>query len=325
MKVLITGANGFVGSHIVEKLLENKEEVSAIVRKTSNLKWIKDLPITLKYGSLDDAVFLESCAAEVDAIVHCAGTVRAMDKEGYFKSNVENTANLCRAALNANPKLKRFIYISSQAAMGPSASEIGKKLDEDLKPASDYGESKLAAEKALKNQLKNKIPYTILRPASVYGPRDKDIFIFFNLVNKHLKPITAKKRLIQLVFVKDIAKAVISAINNEKSANKTFYLAQKKPYSWKEVAETINKTAKKSLLPVILPDFIFKIAGFFAQSASILTKKPAVLNNQKIIEMLCSFWIADTEPAENDLGIVFTSLELGSEITYNWYLKNKYF
>jgi nucleoside-diphosphate-sugar epimerase len=325
MKILITGANGFVGSHIVETLLEEKCQVSAIVRKTSNLKWIKDLPIDFKYGSLDDMSFLESCAADADVIVHCAGTVRAMDKEGYFKSNVGNTINLCQAALKVNPKLKRFIYISSQAAMGASSSEIAKKLDEDLKPVSDYGESKLAAENALKNQLENKIPYTILRPASVYGQRDKDIFIFFNLVNKHLKPITAKKRLIQLVFVKDIAKAVISAINNEKSANKTFYLAERKPYSWKEVAETINKTAQKSLLPVILPDFIFKIAGFFAQSISLLTGKPAVLNNQKIIEMLCSFWIADTEPAENDLDIVFTPLEIGSEITYNWYLKNKYF
>ncbi|MDR3243549.1 MAG: hypothetical protein LBT79_02240, partial [Elusimicrobiota bacterium] len=99
----------------------------------------------------------------------------------------------------------------------------------------------------------------------------------------------------------------------------------KTPYTWKQTAETIAKAADKWTIPLILPDFIFKAAGFFAQSYSFFSKKPAVLNNQKIVEMLCCFWIADSSAAEMDLGIDFTKLEIGSEITYNWYIKNKRF
>lgn len=325
MKVLLTGANGFVGSHIAEDLLEKGHQVEAVVRQTSNLKWIKDLPIFYQIGSLNDELFLEKCIGGADIVIHCAGAVRAMRIEDYFKANTASAALICKTALKINANLKKIIFISSQAAMGPSDSKEPKSLAADLNPVSDYGLSKLEAERKIREILKGKIPYTILRPASVYGPRDKDIFIFFNLVHKHLKPVTIKERFIQLVYVKDIAKAVCASIDNAKSDDKTYYLAAEKPFLWKEVAETIAKGAKKWTIPLFLPDFVFKMAGFCAQIHSKFSKKPAVLNNQKIIEMLQRFWIADTKPAKDDLGIVFTEFETGSEITYNWYVKNGWF
>lgn len=325
LKVLVTGANGFVGSHIVESLIAHNHQVTCVVRKTSDLSWISPLPLFYKYGDLNDEKFLEICVKDADVVIHCAGIVRAMNKDEYFKANVEYTKNLCNAVLKINPNLKKFIFISSQAAMGPSHSDKPRKLTETEAPVSDYGLSKLAAEQQIKEIFKDKIPYTILRPASVYGPRDKDIFIFFNLVNKHLRPVTMEKRLLQLVYVKDVAKAVVNSIENVKSNGKTYYLANEAPYTWSEVGHIIAESVDKTTIPIPVPDFIFKFAGMAAQSFSYITKKPAVLNNQKITEMLQEFWIADNQPAKKELDIEFTKLEIGAKITYNWYLNNKFF
>jgi nucleoside-diphosphate-sugar epimerase len=325
LRVLVTGANGFVGSHIAEALLEAKHQVTCIVRKTSNLSWINPLPLFYKYGNLEDERFLQICIKDADVVVHCAGAVRAMNKESYFASNVANTKNLCSAVLKSGKNIKKFIFISSQAAMGPSLLKEPRKLSDKEAPVSDYGLSKLEAENEVKRAFSDTIPYTILRPASVYGPRDKDIFIFFNLVNKRLRPVTAEKRVIQLVYVKDVAKAVAASLQKNASDGKTYYLAEKTPYTWADVGKIIASAARRKTVPVPLPDFIFKFAGMAAQSFSHLTKQPVVLNRQKINEMLQERWTADVSAAENDLGIEFTKLEIGAKITYNWYLNNKYF
>ncbi|MDR1195631.1 MAG: NAD-dependent epimerase/dehydratase family protein [Endomicrobium sp.] len=325
LRVLVTGANGFVGSHIVEMMLSKKYQVTCIVRKNSDLSWISHLPVFFKYGDLSDIKFLEICVKDIDVIVHCAGSVRAFNREDYFKINVEYTKNLCNAVLKINPSLQKFIFISSQAAMGPSSSENPKKLDEEETPVSDYGLSKIVAEEEIRELFSGRVSYTILRPASVYGPRDKDIFIFFNLVNKHLRPFTVEKRILQLVYVKDIAQAVAACIDNKNSDNKTYYLAEETPYTWSEVGQAISKAVGRTAMPIPVPDFVFKFAGMAAQSFSYITKKPAVLNKQKIKEMLQEYWIADNLPARADLGIEFTKLEIASKITYNWYLNNKFF
>jgi nucleoside-diphosphate-sugar epimerase len=320
-KILLTGANGFVGSHITESLVEAKHKVICTIRQKSNLRWIKNLPLEYKYGDLNNKVFLEEVIKDVDFVIHCAGIVRAMYKEEYFKTNVENTKSLCESVLKNNPSLKKFIFISSQAAMGASQLGAVRKITDIPKPVSDYGLSKIEAEKELKKILEDKIPYTIFRPAGVYGPRDKDIFIFFSLVHRHLRPVTLKKRLLQLVYVKDIAKSVLSCLENTKTNNNTYYLANSSTYTWGDIGKIISLSVGVNAIPLPVPDFIFKLAGFLSS----ITRKPVVLNKQKITEILQDAWVADTLPAENDLNIKFTNLEVASGITYNWYLKNNWF
>ncbi|MCA6070223.1 MAG: NAD-dependent epimerase/dehydratase family protein [Endomicrobium sp.] len=325
LKILVTGANGFVGSHVVEALLEENHRVICAVRETSNLKWIKILPLEYRYGNLNDKNFLETAVQNVDGIVHCAGVVRAMTKDEYFRANVDNSKHLCEAIIKNNPYLKKFVFISSQAAMGPAGVDGTKKISDKANPVSDYGLSKITAEVEIKKTLSGKVPYTILRPAAIYGPRDKDIFIFFNLVHKHLRPLTLTKRFLHLVYVKDVAKAVLACLENKKSDNNTYYLANSNAYTWSDIGSIIASSVGIKAIPFPIPDFIFKIAGLMAETISRITKKPAVLNGQKITEMLQKYWTADTKPAENDLNLKFTSLEVASKITYNWYLENKFF
>ncbi|MDR3307213.1 MAG: NAD-dependent epimerase/dehydratase family protein [Endomicrobium sp.] len=324
-KILLTGATGFVGSHIAEALVEANHNVICAIRQTSNLKWIKNLPLKYKYGSLNNKNFLEKIVKDVDVVVHCAGIVRAMTKEEYFKANVENTKSLCEAILRNNPNLKKFVFISSQAAMGASPAGSVRKITDVCEPVSDYGLSKIEAEKELKRILCGKVPYVIFRPASVYGPRDKDIFIFFNLIRKRLRPVTAKKRLLQLAYVKDVAKSVSFCLENKKTDNNIYYLANSSAYTWADIGKIISYSVGVKALPLPIPDIVFKAAGFIMEALSRVTGKPATLNKQKIAEMLQDFWIADTFPAENDLNIKFTNLEVASQITYNWYLENNWF
>ncbi len=324
MKILITGATGFVGSHIVSELLSQGYDVTAIVRKTSKLDNLKDCKINYEYVSLDDEESLVKLLSEFDVIVHCAGIVRALNWDNYEKTNVIGTRNLVNAAIKNKDTLKKFIYISSQAAMGPSTTQVPKSLSEKENPVSLYGKSKLMAEQEVK-KLSGQIPYTILRPASVYGPRDKDIFIFFNLVKHHLKPQTFNKRFIQLIFVKDIAEVIYKIINNTKTDNKTYYLSDGNIYTWKSVAETIAKANNIKTVPIMLFDFIFKTTANIYETVAKFTKKPQVLSREKITEMLQTYWTADNSEIIKDTGIEFKKLEIGAKITYNWYLENKYF
>ncbi|MDR1511503.1 MAG: NAD(P)-dependent oxidoreductase [Endomicrobium sp.] len=325
MRVLVTGANGFVGSHIVEALLEEKHHVICSLREVSSLKWIRNLSLDYRYGDLRDKNFLKKIVKDVDVIIHCAAVARAMIKDEYFKTNVGITKNLCEAILKVNFKLKKFIFISSQAAMGPSKSIGLRRLTDKEEPVSDYGLSKFTAEKEIKKKLHGKVLYTILRPAAVYGPRDKDVFVFFKLVNKHLRPVTLVKRLLQLVYVKDVANSVVACLKNEKTNNNCYYLADTVVYTWSDVGKIISLSADVKTVPILIPDFVFKFVGTAVELLSYFTQKPTLLNRQKINEMLEGYWIADTESSKRDLGVASTSLEVGSKITYNWYSSNGFF
>ncbi|GAB1401127.1 NAD(P)-dependent oxidoreductase [Elusimicrobiota bacterium] len=324
MKILLTGANGFVGSHIVEELILNNYDVTCIVRKNSNLQWIKTQSVKLKYGSLEDKQFLKEVVSDVDIVIHCAGVVRALDWNAYHEVNVVATKKIIESVLENNINLKKFIFISSQAAMGPSFGGKIRQLNDEEYPVSDYGRSKLLAEKEVK-QLEGKIPYTIFRPSAVYGPRDKDIFAFFSMVNKHIVPKTVSNHFIQLVFAPDIAKVILKSINLQNTNNKIYYLCDGKTYTWKDVADIIAVSNNIKTITVPIFDFVFKIVGNIYEIIGNISKKPQVLNKQKITEMLQTSWTCDNSEVIKDINFKFENLENGAKITYNWYSINKWF
>ena len=321
MKVLVTGSNGFVGSHIVETLIENGHSVVCQVRKTSDLKWLKGLNVEYFYGDIRDEKVIPEMVKGVDAIVLNAGVLRAINKDDYYRVNQAATKNIAEAALKYNPGLKKLILISSQAAMGPCEDLNGKKTGEKETPVSDYGLSKLAGEKELKI-LDEKIPYTILRPASVYGPRDKDILMFFKLVNLGLRPTPLKKRYIQLLYVKDLGLAVAKALQNKATDYRTYFLAEAKPYLWQDVGKTIAEAMSRKTYILPLPDFLFHLVAFFSEVGSYCFRVPSTINRQKVREMQECFWVGNSSGSEKDLGMDFTNLKIGAKMTYDWYKAN---
>jgi nucleoside-diphosphate-sugar epimerase len=326
LNVLITGANGFVGSHIVEALLGSKYNIICVVRETSNLKWLKKFKVEYKYGNLNDEKFLHKIVENVDIVIHCAGILYATNRIDYFKVNCIITRKLCKAILEKKHKLKKFIFISSQAGFGPSIAESIDDVYKDnyvvCNPISYYGISKLIAEIEIKKFFYGKIPYTIFRPTAIYGPRDKDMFIIFNLVYNHLVPVTTKKKMFQLVYVKDLANIVLLCLKNDKSNNNIYYVANSTVYTWKDLGDIISSSVNIKTFHIFIPDCVFRFIGLMSKIVSFITKKPNLLNNEKINEILQKYWIYDTKDIENDFNVKFTPLEVASRITYNWYLKN---
>ena len=324
MKILVTGANGFVGSHIVEELVKEGHDVTCMVRKTSSLKWLTGCKagfVTCDLSAVEDfSEVLKDC----DAVVHTAGILRAKETDKYYEVNQLATKKLAEAVLKHNPPIKRFVYISSLAAQGPAGNSVCSNPEPGAeKPVSDYGKSKLAGERELKI-LEGKIPCVILRPAAVYGPRDKDIFIFFKLVSMGLRIRPVNERFFQLVYVRDIARAVVSALTCPAGFN-IYQLAEKTVYSWEDVGKIIAFSVGKKTVPLPLPDIVFMAAAICSEFASIFTGKPAVLNRQKIDELLMPFWVCDMSKSEKDLRMDFTKLNFGGKITYNWYKSNNWF
>ncbi|MCJ7578895.1 MAG: NAD(P)-dependent oxidoreductase, partial [candidate division Zixibacteria bacterium] len=215
-KALVTGANGFVGSHLVEKLLSIGYQVTCLVRKTSNLRWLSGLKVEYVYADISEreslsreaGSFGKNVLKDVDFIFHVAGLTKAKTEEEYSKANYEGTKNLLEACVKDNPQIKRFVYISSQAAVGPGKDD--RPLDETApcNPITDYGKSKLEGEKIVL-EYSSKLPVTVIRPPAVYGPRDSDILSFFKVANKGFKTLFGKgESYLSLCYIEDLVDGI---------------------------------------------------------------------------------------------------------------------
>jgi len=316
MKILITGANGFVGSHIVENFIKKGHQVRCLIHK--NLTWLKDKPVELFYGSITQPETLVEAVKGTDFVFHSAAVLRVVRKEEYYKINHIGTKNIVEIVYKHNPNIKRFVYISSQAAMGPST----EKNQEEC-PVSEYGRSKLLGEKEVLS-FKDKLPVTILRPAAVYGPRDTDLLPFFKFAEKGIFPILSGKRdsLIQMVFVQDIVDICDIITQKEKFQQDVYFLAENKPYTWQEIGKTIEKISQKNIKTLVIPSWIVKTIAGASELFMRLKNKPAKLNRDKIKEFSQNCWVSDSSVTESDFNFKFTELEIGVKITYNWYKEN---
>ncbi|NOZ60491.1 MAG: NAD-dependent epimerase/dehydratase family protein [Calditrichaeota bacterium] len=319
MRAFVTGSNGFIGSHLIEKLVEKKYAVRCLVRKTSDLRWIENLPVEFVYGDVTQSETLIPAVKDVDVVFHLGGLVRALSWDDFFRVNALGTKNLLDTCVRENVNLKRFVYVSSQAAVGPSSD--GRKINENDEPApiSLYGKSKREAEKFVWEYRSN-FPVTILRPPSVYGPRDDDILEIFKYINWGVKPRVGKKeRRISIIYVDDLVRGIVRAAENERGANQIFFLTGE-ACDWAEFENKIAQAMGKKSIQVVVPEFGVNVAAFLGELAAKITRKPALLNKDKAREMKEQFWLVDGAKAEKTLGFKpEISLEKGIKRTYRWY------
>ena len=207
----MTGGTGFIGSHLVEALLQRGIQVRCLLRKTSDLKWLKGLPIEVHWGDCNDKNSLREAVKGVDQVFHLAGVTKAVHEKTYFEVNAFGTENLIHACLENNPHIQKFIYLSSQAAAGPCRNGNKKRESDQCEPVSPYGQSKrMGEELALAHA--HELPLLILRPSAVYGPRERDIYTFFKLLSKRIKPcLSGQDQHISLCYVEDIVQAILLA------------------------------------------------------------------------------------------------------------------
>jgi len=322
---LVTGATGFIGSHIADLLLEKGYEVRCFHRKTSNLRWLKDKPFELVEASLSNVESLKAAVKEVDYIVHSAGVVAARNEEGFMKGNRDSTRNLLEAAKMNAPNLKRFVFVSSQTVAGP-ADDLKTPKTEDIPalPITAYAKSKLAAEHEVL-AYKDIFPITIVRPPAVFGPRDIAIYQMFQVAQKGLGTLIGfSPKFLNLIHSTDLSRGIVQAMESEKAVGETYYIASKEIYNWKQIMTAI-KTAlnQRIFITVRIPHFLVHIIAAFSEFFGRFAKYPPVFNRDKGKDFVQNYWICSIDKAEKDLGFEqMISLEEGIEQTIRWYRDN---
>ncbi|HLF14296.1 MAG TPA: NAD-dependent epimerase/dehydratase family protein [Bacteroidota bacterium] len=320
MNILITGATGFIGSHLAERLHARGHSLRAIVRKSSDKKWIARLPVDYREGEYTDGDFLRKAVADAEMIYHVAGVTKAKTREGYMTGNHAVTRNLIEAVLAAKGHLRRFVHVSSGAAVGPAAP--GAPVDETtpFHPITTYGRSKMEAEKECLTAM-GKIPVTIVRPPAVYGPRDTDVFEFFKTMGMGIQPLIGfREKLVSLIHVSDLIDGIILAGEHGKSAGQTYFISSGKCYDWRGVGDVTAAVMGRKPFRVRIPEWCVYAIGAAAQFLAMFGSKPAVLNLEKARDIVQDAWTFDGSKAERELGFrEKLTLEEGVRSTLAWY------
>lgn len=322
---LVTGASGFVGSHLVDRLLELNHHVRIIARKESKLKWIDSSRIEIVQADYENVDSLRSAVKDVEYVFHVAGVIKAKSKEGYYKGNVDATKNLLISVEKENSRIKRFLFVGSQAAAGPSPAGIPKTEDMEPNPVTTYGKSKLFAELEVKKYI-NRIPFTIVRPSAVYGPRDPEILMFFQTLKKGIQPMIGfKEKYVSLVHVNDLIDGILLAAFSENSLNQTYFISSEQYYGWEEIGTISSKILGRRLIKLKIPHFLVYSVAAISQFLSYFSKEPTILNLEKAREMVQTSWVCSVEKAKKEIGYSQKiSLEDGIQSTIDWYVKNNW-
>ena len=326
MKAFVTGSTGFIGSHLVEFLVSQGYHVTCLVRKTSDLRWLKHLlhadshPIELVTADIGDYDTLARLVHNTNLVFHLAGLTKARDFVTYERVNVRGTKNLLKVCLQSNSSLNRFVYCSSLAAMGPCPSATPITEGASPQPLTDYGRSKLKGE-IVTNEYANRLPITIIRPPAVYGPRDTDIFLYFQLVNKGLMPILGdEERLLSLVHVKDLVEGIYAAAVSDFAIGESYFLTDGELHSWMDVGNTIANALEKYPFRLKVPYVLMDMIAICTEILARITRQTPILNRQKIRELKQRFWICDSTKAKQQIGYSPAyPLEKGIQETADWY------
>ncbi|RJQ14385.1 MAG: NAD-dependent epimerase/dehydratase family protein [Nitrospiraceae bacterium] len=316
MKALITGATGFIGSHLAEALIGRGYDVSCLVRKTSSLKWLDGLEIGLVEGDCCDAGSLRGIK-DFDYVFHLAGLTKAHRTSDFYTVNSVGTENIIEAVAGSG-RVKRFVYLSSLSAFGPNMAPHIPTEDEAPHPVSDYGRSKLRGETAVLMHA-DKIPVTVLRPSVVYGPRERDFLWLFRMVKRGLLPYRGNGHL-SLIYVNDLINAIILSAENENAAGKTYFVSDGTVYSNDEIIDEIASALGVRVLKIKAPEYFFSAIGFFGDRISSMTGRSVIFNGDKIKEIMYAEWVCDITRINNELCFQpGTKLRQGVKWTADWY------
>lgn len=324
-RVLITGASGFVGYHLIEESLSKGLEVYAAVRPSSRVEHLRSLPVKFTQPDFNNLKSLRADleANQYDYIIHAAGVTKALHRKEYDLVNAEYTRNLGQAICETQLPLRKFVFISSLAAVGPA--QHGQLITEHdpAKPVTPYGKSKLLAELYLSTLYA--LPIIILRPTAVYGPRDQDLFIVLKAISRGLEPyIGRQSQQLSFIYVKDLAAATLDALRSNVT-RKAYNLSDGIQYDRYALADISKAILKKQTLRVHLPGTLVRLLALAQEAIGRLRGKMPALNLDKIPELTAANWACSIDHIKNDLGFAPRyTFESGLAETIQWYKDNQW-
>ena len=314
----VTGGTGFIGSHLTEALLRRGyKEVRCLIR--SKPKWLAGQDIVPVRATLMDQSAIAEAVADVDYVYHLGGVTRAPTWDALYEGNVTATLNLLRAVELANPSVRRVLITSTLAVVGRTS---GRTADESTPrdPVSRYGQSKAAMEDAVWKQYGLRLPVTMIRPSSVYGPRDRDIYTFFQSVNRGICPMLRGDRGLSLVHASDLVRGIIDAAESPAASGETYFLGSDQRVSWSELRRAATTTLQRRAFPVYLPRTLVPFLGAASELLGRMLGRYPPLNREKTAEILHAAKICSSAKAGRDFGYhQKVPLRSGVAATVAWY------
>lgn len=320
MKVLVTGASGFLGSHVAEVLAAEGHQVRLLLRATSSREWLT-FPYETAPGDITDPESLPAAVEGVDAVIHTAGLVKARGEAEFHRVNAAGTGHLLEAVERANPRLKRFVYVSSLAAHGPSADGKPRPVTAAPNPITAYGRTKLGGE-----DITRRSPFAeravIFRPPVIYGPRDPALVPFFQLAKYRIAPLLMGGRnRISIIYVEDAARAIAKAVAAEVDVGgQTYTFDDGEVYTWRDLLSAVEAAMGRKALGISSPRWLFEAAALASEGFGLVTRRAVSLTRDKVREMAQSHWVCDHSGLERDLGWKpRVRMREGTQFTGDWY------
>ncbi|MGH2457265.1 MAG: NAD-dependent epimerase/dehydratase family protein [Chloroflexota bacterium] len=316
---LVTGASGFLGSYLVEQLVDRGARVRCLVRHSSNRQFLPIQDIEFALGDVTDPRSLGAALAGVDVIFHAAGLIKTPHPQDYFQVNYLGTINLLEACRRERGQLRRLIIVSSQAAAGPSSPGQPTIEARPGDPVTPYGKSKLLAEQAAL-AYRDRLPITIVRPPTIYGPRDRESLLLFQVIARGVRPMLAGPTEISVVHAADLAEGILLAAAHPAAVARTYFLAADEICSLDDLTVGIARALDRSARAIRLPDWAIRGAASLADTARVATGVSMVFDRWKAEELLSRYWACSNALARSELGFSpRIALSDGLLETARWY------
>jgi nucleoside-diphosphate-sugar epimerase len=332
-RVLVTGATGFIGYHLVRELTSSGASVTCLIRPTSDTKTIGNFSPAFATGDVLQKDSLLEPTSQADVVIHLAGAQESFHPQDYFDMNVGGTRNLVEACANSDsPPI--FVYVSSLTAAGPSPG--GDLLTERHPPSpiSHYGRSKLAAEEVVRAWA-HEVPSTIVRPPMVFGERDVDVFQMFQAINMGLHPILPPKgSRYTMIHASDLSQGLLAAARDgerldpenslDPSGRGLYYIGTDSHPTYRELGELISAgLGRERVLMFQVPRAITWILASIYELGSRIRRKPSIVSFDKARDAFAGSWVCSTEKAVAQLGFQpSVSIEARMQQTAQWYIDN---
>jgi dihydroflavonol-4-reductase len=320
MKILVTGGTGFIGSHLVGRLIGDGHDVVCLSKDRLNAEWLEGIGASVVMGDLTGTTDWGPILEGVEVVYHAAGITRARWTDDYYRVNHEGTKRFLDTCLRYAPGLGRFVYISSQTAAGPSRDGVPLTETCECRPVSHYGLSKLLAEGEVRS-VSDRVPVTIIRPAAVYGPRERDMLSIFQIVRRGIRPVIGfRPKKMNIVFVEDLVDGIVRAAGSARAVGETFFIGAGESVPSDRFARVIAEVAGRRTVRVTVPHVMAYTVGAVSGAVGKIRGCSVLFNVQKAREAVQREWSCSIEKAREHFGYApRVSLEEGVRRTLGWY------
>ena len=302
MRAIVTGGGGFIGSHLIAALVARGAEVTCVERAGPRPPWIDRLPVRYVDHGIHDRAALTESFRGADVVFHLAGLTEARLPADFYGVNTEGTERVLQAASDHNGAAPRVMFLSSLAATGPCRNGDPLSPDSVPFPLSHYGQSKLLAEVVM-HAYSDRVPGTIFRLPSVYGPRERGVFKFFQLVRRGVAlTVGSWDRQLSMIYVKDLVQGLIAAADSPNGVGRTYCLAHPDPVSWRQFAKAAGAALHRDPVLLSVPPSVGRVIALTAEVIARLRRRPAILNRERLREIVQERWVCDTSRAITEIG-----------------------